>query len=34
MTSFVGLKMEDLSQYRQEVRDIFNSKRNGVMYQL
>jgi hypothetical protein len=33
MSSFVGVKMKDLNQYRQEVRDTFNSRRSGALYQ-
>ncbi|PGH14788.1 hypothetical protein AJ79_02804 [Helicocarpus griseus UAMH5409] len=32
VTSFVGQKLQDFAQYRQEVRDIFNSKKSGRAY--
>ncbi|EEH09928.1 conserved hypothetical protein [Histoplasma capsulatum G186AR] len=32
MTSFVNLKLKEFTQYRQEVRDIFNSGKSGRPY--
>lgn len=32
MTLFVDSKLEEFAQYRQEVRDVFNSERSGKFY--